>query len=301
MKLTLSFFPAKVLNPLKTFAQKGSEVDLGEVASILHFYELALAISLLYAPGAQIVFTADGIKYHEVFGFSRDAALGYKANIQSIIDFFGLDDFLKVVEESDLYPDNFQSIVQDCLNQIKKEYKEGVISTVELYDKLYCNTALGLAVAGSMDVHQLASIFSADANPRFEEQADEETIRAHRALKARAHEATFLYMAVYRAGYEVNLCENHFSEVLKATIHPKEGQIGLHALSNSTNNYFPHHGQGCVKLSDIEKGITLDDVRIDFAADILRCNKGDKVKAIVLPSGKYPFADSTHPFAIVES
>ena len=77
IELVFSFFPCKVRQPLKTMAKSGSEIDIGEIASLLRLYEICYGIMQIYEPGAKFNIMCDGFRYQDCF-FDSDAAIhGY--------------------------------------------------------------------------------------------------------------------------------------------------------------------------------------------------------------------------------
>jgi len=297
--LTLSFFPFKVLNSLKTFAKNSFSVDLGEVGSVLRFYEIAFGISCLYEHGARTIITADGVKYYDVFGYKKEDAILYSANLQKIIDYLGVGKYVEILEESNLYPKDFDDIKSECLKEVKNEFISGVSDTLELFRKLRCNIALCLNCAETgASTETLSKVFNSKLKYDDLIFSDPSAALLKSELEHRANEATFLYMATHKAGYKCDIYNKHLPHTIKATIHPKDGQIGLYAVNLSTDNFFPHHGQGYMSFN--KKGDKLSNIRIAFAADIKRINVDGRIKGVVLDPEKYSFSDGKHPFTLIQ-
>ena len=300
ISITLSFFPCKVINPLKTFANEASCVDLGEAGSLLRFYEVAFGLSRFYKNGVKFVITADGIKYHDVFGYDKAEAKKYSENINKLIDYLGIGDYIQIIEETDLYPSDIEDIKRESLNRMICEYNAGSLETVELFDKLRNNIALSINCKDvSVPISTLASVFNLREDFQKTGQSDAIVISLRSKFERLADIATLKYMSMHRIGYQCDIYNKHLQHSLKATIHPKDAQIGLHAVNQSIKNIFPHHGQGHMVLGKLDAG--LDDIRISFAADLRRQKTFGKLKALILDPMKYPFSDGKHPFTIIKS
>ena len=95
----------------------------------------------------------------------------------------------------------------------------------------------------------------------------------------------------------VGIEEHHkqlFRNSIRCTVHPKVRQLGIHTINKSTH-VFAHCGQGIIRGS-IQEPIRLKDIRVDFAANILR--NGQRVEGITLDPEIYPFSSPNHPFVV---
>lgn len=113
-----------------------------------------------------------------------------------------------------------------------------------------------------------------------------------------ALDAAIKYQGIYRAIYDLKLYQNNkkFADAIKCTVHPKDGQIGVYPVSESVR-IFPHHGQGFYK-APIGRISATKDIRVGFAADLLRSTTGKTLQGITLNPEKYPFAEPGHPFLV---
>ena len=287
--MTLSFFPVKVTSKLKTFAQFGSEIDSGEVASVLRFYEIARAINIACDVDACWRITLDGIKYSSVFGYDPKHAVKYSENLNQLIRFFGIEPYLDLIEESNFYPKNFLELADEKEAEFSAlYYKEPNGTLAEKVNKLIPNTCLSLYEASRYSAYDLSLIHS----PRVSETELPSHLKGvRRHFINEATRRSIRYFALYRVVYETGLYSSHFADCLKCTIHPKPNQVGLYAANRSTA-LFPHHGQGFLKEG---KELSLDNIRIGLAGDIRRNSSN---VGYSLNSDVYPFLDSKHPFII---
>lgn len=279
VKFILSFFGYKVLNSLKTFAKKGTEVDISECASLLRFYEIAYAISLVYQPGAIFIIACDGCKYYKAVGFTKDQAFGYYKNVLLLSETLKINNFVQIIQESDFY--NFD---------IEREYPFIIKQGKELYnlDHKFAELANKLRKSLSFTIpipHEkpsiLAKIHGCLSLDKHEEELKEDIYR-------RTCEAAISYVSVYQYVKEKCDLKQQIDGVIRCTVHPKQDQLGIYPVNKSSDNVFPHHGQG--DWSEL-KG--LRSVRVKFSADILR--KPNPI-GWALDSGVHKFASNTHPF-----
>ncbi len=300
--VTISFFPCKVRQPLKTFAREGSEVDIGELGTLLRLYELSFGLSCLHPPGAQFVVTCDGMRYQRCFGDPVTAIETYQRNIHKMIRFLGIDDFVTLIDESSLYDKTILSNIEEQNVTIAQQYlfrKDPEI--VAIVDQILPNIIMNLDIdghrcdlAGMLRIY--CRLFGGDAAGG--RHGDGKTEEQSSILLQRGLFGAFRFAAINRVVYEARVHERYIPSAIKTTVHPKRGQIGVHAL-NRSSTIFAHCGQGIVKAGSIDNW-KIDDIRTNFAANILRRNRGKAVIGVLLDQRKYDFAHATHPFMCMD-
>lgn len=298
LALSLSAFPLKVLNPLKTFARDGTEVDLGELGCLLRLYEIAFGLSHLYEPGAKMVVTSDGMKYHDVIDCPRASVEGYLARIQQLIEFLGIGEFIEVVDETTFFPEEYPALRAEKIEDTRRKLEEGDPETVTLFTKLRANLALSLTLSGyQASVETLALAFNHRLTAADLQAESPDALDLRMEVEQRTLEASIQYIGTYQAVYGCNAYERGLPGVIKCTVHPKEGQVGLYPVNKCTDNYFPFHGQGAMCF---RRPSQLDSIRVGLAADLLRTNKSSNLRAVVLPEESFPFSNGVHPFTVID-
>lgn len=298
IEIILSFFGYKVRNPLKTWAEEGSEVDLSEVASLLRFHEIAVAIQQLYPPGAKIRVACDGRKYAPAVGYAEDEGSKYFSNLAEVASFLGINNTVDLFEESDFYPHDIQQKRAEHIGRIKTQYESGCPETASLIDQLKCSLALTIPVANRTSLQILHLAFCSTLSDQELRSLNPEAYDVRRWLCDESVETAIRYIGSYNAVKEAGVLETVGHLALRGTVHPKPGQIGLYAVNEGSNNIFPHHGQGVAK--GFNASIELDEVRVKFRADLERCSQASSLRGIVLPPEKYPFSNGKHPFTFVQ-
>ena len=294
VELIMSFYGLKVQNPLKTYGTDGSEVDVSEMASLLRFYEITQAIGKMYGPGAEFHIACDGRKYAEALGYTNAQASGYYRNLNALCAALGIQQSVHLPDEADFYPEDHQERTATHLHRIRTAYAQNDPAVTGFVTKLRASMCLSMPVnTGEIDVEQLRFAFSAMTDTELCAHCPA-ALEVRRHLLDRSLDCTLKYVAVYDAVKEAGVLEQIAPAAVRATVHPKPGQIGLYAVNERTNDVFPHHGQGVVQTGGA--GMTIDNVRVRFRADLER--QDPQFCAICLPKDRYPFSDEQHPFLI---
>lgn len=296
--LTMAFFPIKVRNPLKTLAKTGTEVDISELGCLFRLYEICLAIENLYAYGARFLISCDGYRYQSVCGDPEAGIRGYIKNVQSMIDYFDMGKYIKLFDERALYPDCYMETFDRNVKHVKTAYEQGNSNVIDLVDRLRPNIALVLDLDPSISVNKVALAFAGNLDNGGLKRLDTEAYDLRMTLNEKSLEATVAYIATNWTMLDLNVFASAMPQVVKATVHPKEGELGLYPINKATDNVFPHNGQGHMTFSSREE-YHVDDIRVSFLVDLMRDNSANHYKGIVLPPEKYPFSDGRHPFTIV--
>lgn len=298
IELILSFFGSKVRNPLKTYAEQGTEVDISEMASLLRFYEISQAIRALYAPGATVRVACDGRKYAPAIGFTEEQGRGYYENISCMCRALGIDDSVCLFDEADHYPEDHRQRTEQHLQRVRRSYFDGEPEMVGFVTKLRTSMCLSMPIdTSAIDAVQLRLAFSR-FNDEELQQRDPRALEVRRFILRQSEECSLRYVAVYDAVKEAGVLESVAPDAIRATVHPKPGQLGLYAVNQHANGIFPHHGQGMMSL-DADGKVDLNRVRIGFRADIERST--EPAEGIALSQEEHQFSDGKHPFAILTS
>ena len=286
IELLLSFFPMKTLNPLTTWGKDGSEIDFGEVAALLRLHEIAFGISEFHEPGAKFVVAADGGKYNDCFGYTDDDAAGYFSNIQAAITQLGIQKTVDVFPEASLFPKNIDEHTERhaCTIRDRINHELGIRKHVETIAQ---SAAFAIPIPPDLTTHIIALAFSSK-NDEYVLDLSAEALDLRQRIKRLAFEAAIKYIARYDATREVAPIEKHCPNALRATVHAKPGQIGIHPL-NQRNVLFPHRGQGFTKNPS-----NLGKARVRFRADLERCR--GNVFGVVLDPQNISFFKWRTPF-----
>ncbi|GEM_PF-1153900 len=301
VEIILSFFCYKVCNPLKTWAQTGTEVDLSELGSLLRFHELAFAISQLYPPGAKFLVACDGSKYYDSVGFPAESGRGYFENVRGMAEYLGISgSTVELFDESSRYPTDIADRKASHTERVTEAYQRGDPDLVRRVTSLRTSMALLMPIDQSTPLELVALAFSGVEDAELQAVCAE-AYDLRRDILDQAHYKTLRYIGSYDAVQDAGVLEEIAPLALRATVHPKPGQIGMYSVNCHANNIFPHHAQGTTRA--FGRTMCLEDIRLKFAADLRRQCGDSPLVGVTLPKGRYPFNRSTesHPFAIVKA
>ncbi|MBX9772481.1 MAG: L-tyrosine/L-tryptophan isonitrile synthase family protein [Candidatus Obscuribacterales bacterium] len=296
--LTMAFFPIKVRNPLKTLAKTGTEVDVSELGCLFRLYEICLAIENLYIHGARFLVSCDGYRYQNVCGDPESGIKGYMNNVQAMIDYLGIGDCVKLIDERKLYPDRYMDSFDHNVRHIVDGYRRGQSEIVELVDRLRRNIALVLDLDPAIPLDRVALAFAGDVKNKELKLLNQDAYDLRMSLDEKSFQSTVEYIAINWTMLDLKVFASALPNAVKATVHPKTGELGLYPINKATDNVFPHNGQGHMTFS-LRDDYHVDDIRVSFMADLMRQNSDDQLRGVVLPPEKYPFSDGKHPFTVV--
>lgn len=296
VEFILSFFGSKVRNPLKTWAESGTEVDSSEMASLLRFYEISAAIKQLYSPGAIVHVACDGRKYADAIGFSEESGRGYYENIRKMAEKLGIGDAVHLFDEADHYPEGHAMNVRRHQERVYIAFRDQEEDAVRSVMGLQTSMCLSIPVDDGVEHVVLQRAYSRMTDAELE-KVSKAALEYRRHIVNESVMRAIRYIAAYDAVKEAGVLEEVAPNALRATVHPKPGQLCLYAVNQHSNDVFPHHGQGTLKQAPTEAGmVDVNNIRVLFRADIQRADS-DMV-AITLNPKEFPFADDDHPFII---
>lgn len=294
VEFIVSLFPCKIAHPLRTLARSGHEVDIGEVASLLRFYEIALAVSLLHKPGAKVRILSNGYRYTDVFGEHRFDVPGYRRNVEALIRLLGISAFVELDVEETLYPIDFAERVSAKQKELSGRYESGDetlrAAVTKLRPGIFQNLQPRQPVTTSDMMHIVRSLDALDV------PLSEDLVAVKTDLLARWTPSTLRYIAVNECLRECGAFESPGGSTIKLTVHPKEGQVGVFPINRHTR-VFPHNGQGVV-LAAPEARFGIEEITSEYAVNLCREPAASHSVALVLPPAEYEFSDGRHPFAV---
>ena len=280
---------------MRTFASQGSEVDLSEIAALLRLYELASGIGILYSPGASITILSNGIRYSDVFCEPETNTINYRKNVQKIIEFFGLKNVIKLVPEETMYHDDLNIKIDENHTIFRMLIKHKDTHTITAYHNLWYDILLNIHSPERLTPSEMAGVvLNICGDDTIALGNDQRTVKDF--ILNNIEHAIIHYIAVNRSFQECRIFEENFPDSIKLTVHPKINQIGIYPMNNFSN-VFPHNGQAVV--NNCEGKLNIDDISIDYAANILRHNR--PMTGVVLSPENYPFSNGEHPLYIYTS
>lgn len=239
IEFVLPSYPFKHKNPAKVSRRSP---DMAEVLCLSQLYEICQAVRLVYAPGAKFVIISDGLVYRGMFGVTEHETVNYRERVKEMIKQLGFDDAIEVIDMADLVESR-----RDLFDTVARRLRPAFAQWWRTHPDSLRRASLISASAANINTaesvtHDLVQLATRDAVLGTHEQGvldHLETVRGkttERAEQAAFEFALFLYVLK-----EIDLVGSCFPGAVRATVHPKSGQWGLHLVNRETR-VFPWQG-----------------------------------------------------------
>lgn len=268
IKVVIPSFPFKLPNPLRN---NSKQAGFSEIAAITQLDGICKAINYIYEPGAQFLIASDGILYAELFGVSKETAINYREGIKNIIK--NLEANISVLD-----------IIDDLVCNLKDEWNETYAKhSSELrknWESLRKKPEVAELARNSKRNLDLTKLIGEDFVPKHGNSSREEFDYFYEVVYGKnqhndpkrdiideaIEDFTVGYLALNYTLRELQVLEKFFPKYLRGTVHPKQGQLGLHLVNKKTQPV-PWAGMGVIKCNgNSGKGFT----RVRFWYDIAR-------------------------------
>lgn len=240
LEFVLPSFPYKFNTPFKV-ARKSP--DMAEILCLSQMYEISRSLSSVHEPGVRFTIISDGQLYQSIFGITEYEAERYREQVAEMISKLEYDDHLDIVdmeqdvigpvhEEFDLVKDKFRPVLTEWWEQNPDNERRA---------SLIISSAPNINTAGEQ-THDLVQLATKDI---LEDQDPDSTVtnveRVRQGVRERTEEAAFEFALVLYTLKELDLVAIAYPGAVRATVHPKPGQWGLH-LVNEHTQVFPWQG-----------------------------------------------------------
>ncbi len=132
IELSISLYPCKIPNVLKT---TGQSPDLADLISIARFMEIAMAIENVYVPGAKIIILTDGNRFKDILNFPSEYIDGYQEKIKIFIEalngkrYIVFEDYISLIKNE--LGNQYTSKKNRLFLKVKKEYVNIFLPKIE--------------------------------------------------------------------------------------------------------------------------------------------------------------------------
>lgn len=253
LQLVFLGFPFKDQNPFRTEAPADCP-DLGEIAFLIRLHALAISLYTVHPYGVDWIIVTDGDVYEPILGYPYGSAkryanrlreIRYDLNIQGSISFIPLSDLLSRYGGDG----EAEAGIGDIYDALKAD------------DSPEGRQALSTLARGLL--WNYASRQATDALSRqgawqllngIEPQTSQIELSLRQELTAKANDASLQYAAVNLFLKQESVIRRFFPQALRATVHPKPGQIALPQLGS----VFPWNGVGVLTSGSgrVDIGVT---------------------------------------------
>ncbi|MED1302217.1 hypothetical protein BK704_19470 [[Bacillus thuringiensis] serovar konkukian] len=238
LEFILPSFPFKVGNPIKAMR---NAPDMAEVLCLSRLYEICLVIQHVYPPGAKFIIISDGQIYHNIFGATLYEALYYKENSIQMIYSLGFEDKLEMIDMQDLINQRKQEF-DDCRNQLRPVFEEWWSQKDKDLKILSLINATTININMNNVINDLIQVTTKDMMHTFDEIGHIQYIKKVREeIYIQANKAAFEFSLFLYTLKELDLVLAAYPNAIRATVHPKPKQWGIH-LVNKESRIFPWHG-----------------------------------------------------------
>ncbi|MCQ6530328.1 L-tyrosine/L-tryptophan isonitrile synthase family protein [Bacillus mycoides] len=238
LEFLLPSFPFKVGNPIKAMR---NAPDMAEVLCLSRLYEFCLAIKYIYPPGAKFIIISDGQIYHDIFGATLYEALYYKEKSIQMIYSLGFEDNLEMIDMQNLINQRKQEF-DDCRKQLRPIFEKWWTQKDEDLKILALINATTININMNNVIHDLIQVATKDMMHKFDEAGHIQYIKKVREeIYNQADRAAFEFSLFLYTLKELDLVLGAYPNAIRATVHPKPKQWGIH-LVNKESRIFPWHG-----------------------------------------------------------
>lgn len=125
IELTISLFPCKIPNPLKT---AGALPDLADLASLARMIEISKAVQGLYEPGLIVIVLMDGYRFKDILDFPPEIISTYQQVLIKFLDILKgqrhviLEDYMDMINNK--IPSDMHCKRKDLFKKFHSEYQE---------------------------------------------------------------------------------------------------------------------------------------------------------------------------------
>jgi pyoverdine/dityrosine biosynthesis protein Dit1 len=260
LRIILPAFPFKDQNPFRTESVP-SHIDLGEIIMLIRLYALIACLTeAIPSIGMELIITCDGVIYSDIFGVDRNEVIGYRERIRTYRNLLNLQRLIHILDVADIIKrfDNFDNIQSYIKDHLEKEITNNPIMKEQfliLTRGIKFNLNL-CPYAEKYNLDFLGRCLNEDVN---DEALSHEELDIRREINLKAKDAALKYISLHLAMKYLNIFGRVFPGALRATIHPKPGQIGI----AKRGNVFPWNGVPLVSQAE-EKDIWRNTEIMEF-------------------------------------
>ncbi|MCP3801966.1 isocyanide synthase family protein [Allokutzneria sp. A3M-2-11 16] len=245
ISFALPSFPFKIPNQIKV---RRRSPDMAELLCLQRLLEICHAISLVHEPGASFNIISDGIIYSDICGVSRIEATSYFEQIGDMIAQLHATERIKLF---DMREDILASCAADY-EEVRTFLEPKLREWWSAHDKDDQTLHLVRTFATNIDLRpQINAGLSYALSYLGSSQPLDATTQINQLLteiEDQATSAAFEFALTLCALKSIDAVATFFPHDLRATVHPKPGQWGIHLVNNKTR-VFPWQGVAFKKKS----------------------------------------------------
>lgn len=245
LMFVLPSFPFKDQNYFRTHAARPDEPDLGELALLVRLHSLSIAFYQVHPFGADWVIASDGMLYSDIFGVTPEVSEHYFRRIKDWRTRLNLHGTVSVLDLKEMIS-HVASAYDDDRYSRDAAHIGNVIGNMSVNGSKQFREAHSVLVRGmrqNLSNRNLITQFGDERAWRIvtAEVKDDfcsDELSARSELEARATIAANRYATENLLLRRYNIINQVWPTALRATVHPKPGQIAVPQLGSC----FPWNG-----------------------------------------------------------
>ena len=240
----LPSFPFKDQNYFRVGSAKAYQFDLGEIALLIRLHALSIAFYQVHPFGADWLITADGVFYADFFGVSSADAKKYFQTLKQTRNRLNLSGTVSIIDLKEII-DHFaentegqyeedRSVIRATIGSFCRSSERNVRRAFEVLKRGMCQNLANRHLVDEVPEDQLWDLCM-NINSVTPGIIDKGLIENQSHL---ASEAAISYATENMLIKRYNVMSKMFPSALRATVHPKKGQIAVPTLGSC----FPWNG-----------------------------------------------------------
>jgi pyoverdine/dityrosine biosynthesis protein Dit1 len=288
LQFVLPSFPFKDQNPFRT-ASRADHIDFGEVALLIRLHSLALALAQIFPYGVKWLIVSDGLVYSDFLGIAKEEAIRYRERLREWRNRLNLQQTIHILDYSEAIEHAGEFTVsldgQDSSSvtfaQVFDRIRDIIKSEIARGTNSLLSEKFAVAVRGMMWNINLRNLHLKYGHEALwaaltGSAAPSELVAAE--LSRQATEAAISYHCFNLASKTLRLLETVFPQGIRATVHPKLGQIAIPRIGDE----YPWNG--VAYINDEVIGPKCVETRLGY-----RIARETKVSAYYFVSDDAPF------------
>lgn len=274
VRFVLPAFPYKFANPVKV---ERKSPDMAEVLCLSQLYQFCYLVSCVHPPGAVLTIIADGQLYNQMFALTMHEAVTYREQVADMIKRLGYDDMVEIVDMQDVVEAEragfdftyakLRPVFTEWWRRNQDDDRRASVIRSSGPNMRTCDQV----------TDDLVNLVTLDILHDVDDAELLDNVRkVRRRVADRAETAAFEYALVRFVMSEFDMVGSQYPDAIRATVHPKPGQWGIHLVNDKTQ-VFPWQGVAYRKQDG--------GWRVKYRAEVLR----EQATPVHLGDDLYPF------------
>ena len=241
IRLVMPAFPFKDQNPFRTLS-KPSSPDLADIAMLIHLHLITQALYQFHPHGADWILLCDGRVYSDIFGINDQDAVGYQERLIQWRDWLNLSRTVSIVDLGDLIHRGdsirprskagaFSTTRQTIETKLSSVIEQGDEDVIRSFQVLKRGMAWNMNTRDYLRTHGAEELWDALKHAGHSSSRNAGGLVSE--LDSRSEDAALTYASLNLALRYHDLISRFIPGSVRATIHPKPGQLAAPRVGDS--------------------------------------------------------------------